>query len=135
MPQTEDTGVYEIHRETREWVPLTYFEDNVTARMNATYLEAAMVEVRITQEDGLFCIEVPDDQFDRAGNICDPMEKPGAPQMQESGGSTGIHSVLREQQRRVDTLRMQRGRKRVASRAILVALGVAAAIALLVFLS
>ncbi len=132
MPPTEDTGVYEI---TREWVPLTYFEDNITARMNATYLEAGLIEVRITQEDGLFCIEVPDDQFDRAGNICDPMEKPGAPQMQESGGTTGIHTVLREQQRRVDTLRMQRTRNRVATRAILIALGVAAAIALLIFLS
>jgi hypothetical protein len=134
MPQMEDTGTYDIQRETRDWVPLTYFEDKITARMNATYLEAAQVEVRITQDGDQFCIQVPDDQFTRATGICDPMETPDAPPLQESGGATGIHTVLREQQRRVDTLRMQRGRKSVATRAILVALGVAAAIGLLIFL-
>src|SRR5690606_8083352 len=109
MPGIEDTDLHEAPG-AEEWVPLSYFEDRITAGMTATYLEAANIEARMTQEGGQYCIAVPGHQYDRATEVCDPMHPAGGPLLQDSGSNTGMHNVLKEQHERVQA--ENRGRHR-----------------------
>ncbi len=131
MPGIEDTDLHEAPG-AEEWVPLSYFEDRITAGMTATYLEAANIEARMTQEGGQYCIAVPGHQYDRATEVCDPMHPAGGPLLQDSGSNTGIHNVLKEQYARVEAKSRDRHRRSVMSRVFFLML-LAAAVAIALF--
>jgi hypothetical protein len=111
MPQTDHNP---LRTRSREWIPVSYSEDEILARMTVTYLEAARLEARLVRQDDCLCIEVPEDQFDRACEICDPVETPAAPLMQESAANTDIHAS-RSMCEQLNALQAARTKRRVRS--------------------
>ncbi|MCC7509726.1 MAG: hypothetical protein IT464_10155 [Planctomycetes bacterium] len=92
MPEPDESNVEWVPRDAREWVPLTYVPDQVTARMTITYLEAAGIEARVGSQGGRFTVEVPLDQFEEAVSVHQPLDSAIAPPMQETASKTGVHT-------------------------------------------
>lgn len=92
MPEPDESNVEWVPRDAREWVPLTYAPDQVTARMTITYLESAGIEARVGSQGGRFTVEVPLDQFEEAVTVHQPLDSAIAPPMQETASKTGVHT-------------------------------------------
>ncbi len=92
MPEPDESNVEWVPRDAREWVPLTYAPDQVTARMTITYLESAGIEARVGSQAGRFTVEVPLSQFEEAVSVHQPLDSAIAPPMQESASKTGVHT-------------------------------------------
>ncbi len=86
-----DDSDNERKRDRRTWLELTRTRNQLTARMTCTYLEEAGVEARVRTQDGHYCVEVPEYQFDDALLACEPADSNIVPAMTESQRQTDMH--------------------------------------------
>ncbi|MCA8918500.1 MAG: hypothetical protein KDB32_05435 [Planctomycetes bacterium] len=95
MAGNDDTDIYWIERDSREWVMFTHQPDQLTARMTCTYLETGGVEARVGSLGGRYCVEVPAAQLELAFTVYQPVDSAIMPPMAESSRKTGIHTGQR----------------------------------------
>lgn len=56
-------------RDTREWTVLSAEDDQLTARLVCTFLEANEIDARVGSRQGRFTVEVPQEQLEQARQI------------------------------------------------------------------
>lgn len=66
MPESESKRIKWEPRDTRDYEVLSAEEDQLTARLVCTFLEANQIEARVGSRHGRFTVEVPWDQLAQA---------------------------------------------------------------------
>jgi hypothetical protein len=88
----DDSSVDWVKTDHRKWVPVTWHRDEITARMNVTYLDSHDIEARVGHVDDYFCVEVPFECLDEAAAMSEGMESGIVTPLQEERTKTGVHT-------------------------------------------